>query len=182
MKERTEFLVGFCSIAVGLFGIGCAIVTGKKHKNICRKLDMAIDDISEDIDVNVSEKVVNKAIEKAVNKSVREQVDRAVNLVVDSTRKDINNQVILAMKALYPDIRKTCAEKVSEEISKINARDLTDVIREEAKEKALEKFNGQLDDILDRFNTDLDNVTKIYSSITKKIIGNESNNLKISLG
>lgn len=182
MKEHFNFLIGLFGFGLGIFGVGYTLGTKRKYSNICQKLDMAIEEISEDIDVDVPEKIINKAVEKAVNKRVREQVDRAVDLTINSTQKEINDQISLAVKAVYPDIRKACTEKITDEVSKINTRDLTAAIREDATEKMISKFDGELDDILERFNSDLDNVSKIYSSITKKITGSDSNNLKISLG
>lgn len=182
MKEHINILLGLCASCVGIFGIGYAVGTRKKYNDICRKLDLTIDDISDGISVDVPEKIINKAVEKAVNKRVREQVDRAVDLTINSTQKEINDQISLAVKAVYPDIRKACTEKITDEVSKINTRDLISAIREDATEKMMSKFDGELDDILDRFNSELDAVSKIYNSITKKITGNDSNNLKISLG
>ena len=184
MKNYNIVLMGIsCASLFGISAltIGYAAGVRKKYKNICKKLDLAIDEISDAIDIDVSEKVINKAVEKAVNKRVREQVDKAVDSTIRSTKKEINDQVSLAIKAVYPDIRQSCTEKVTDEISKISSRDLIAAVREDATEKMMSKFDGELDDILERFNSELDNVSKIYSSITKKITGNDSNNLKISL-
>lgn len=182
MKEHFDFLIGLFGVGLGIFGVGYALGTKRKYRNICQKLDMAIEEISEDIDVDIPEKVINKAVEKAVDKQVREQVDRAVDIAIGSARKEINDQVSLAVKAMYPDIRKSCTEKIEHEISKINTTDLIAAIREDATEKMMSKFDGELDDILERFNSELNAVSKIYNSITKKITGSDSNNLKISLG
>ena len=44
----------------------------------------------------------------------------------------------------------------------------------------LEKFDGSLDDVLDKFNSDLSNVSKIYQSIADKMSGNDKE-MKIRL-
>ena len=67
-------------------------------------------------------------------------------------------------------------------VLKISAKDLADDIREEAKQKVVEKFDGSLDDLLEKFNNDLSNVSKIYESIAKKISGGDNKDVKISLG
>lgn len=182
MRKYCGIALCLLSAASGLIGVGYGYGCRRKYKDICYRLDIAIDNISDDIDVDIPEKIVNKAVNEAVSKRVRERVDRAVDMTVNSIKKDINDQVSLAVKAIYPDIRKSCTEQITNEVLKINSKDLKDAIREEATEKMLEKFDGELDDILDKFNTDLDNISKIYGSITKKLTGSESNNLKISLG
>lgn len=167
----------------GSLVFGYAIGSRKKLNDICEKIDSKVDELSKDVDVDVPEKIIQDAVDRAVNREVRKQVDRAVATVISSTKSDINNEVCIAVKAIYPDIRKSCIEKVTEEVSKINVRDLKDAIREDAREKVAEKFDGQLDDIIEKFNDDLDNVSKIYTSIARKMSGSDSGkDLKISLG
>ena len=183
MKYNFNLIVGLGGFALGLVCIGYAVGSHKKLNDICNKIDTTINDISRNVDVNIPENIFNKAVDKAVDREVRNQVNIATNSVINSLKIDIRNEVDTAVKSLYPDIRKSCTAKISEEVSKINVKDLKDAIREDAREKVAEKFDGQLDDILEKFNNDLDNISKIYNSITKKITGsNGDNNLKISLG
>lgn len=182
MKYNFNLIVGLGGFAMGLVGISYAIGSRKKVNDICNKLDVTIDNLSKDFNVDIPDKIVEEAVDRAVNREARNQVDKAVSSVINTVKSDIHNEVNTAVKAIYPDIRKACTTKVTEEVSKINVKDLKDVIREDAREKVAEKFDGQLDDILEKFNSDLDNISKIYSSITKKITGSDgSNNLKISL-
>lgn len=183
MKFDINILVGLGGVAVGLVGIGYAIGSRKKLNDICEKLDVKIDNISDNIDVKVEEAVVEEAVNRAVDRRVTQEVDREVKRIGDNTRRTIDSEVRSAVKAIYPDIRKSCTEKVTAEVSKINVKDLSDAVREDAREKVVAKFDGQLDDILEKFNTDLDNVSKIYTSIARKISGSDgSKDLKISLG
>ena len=183
MKEKIDILIGLGGVAVGLVGIGYAIGSRKKLNDICEKLDAKIGNISDNIDVKVEEAVVEEAVNRAVERRVTREVDREVKRIADNTRRTIDSEVRSAVKAVYPDIRKSVTEKVTIEVAKINMKDLSDAVREDAREKVVEKFDGQLDDLLEKFNTDLDNVSKIYTSIARKISGSDgSKDLKISLG
>lgn len=187
MKFDINILVGLGGFVVGLVGIGYAIGSRKKLNDICEKIDKTVDGIAWNLDSDVSDKIKESVIEEAVNRAVdrrvAREVDREVKRVADNTRRTIDSEVRSAVKAIYPDIRKSCTEKVTAEVSKINVKDLSDAVREDAREKVAEKFDGQLDDILEKFNTNLDNVSKIYTSITRKISGSDgSKDLKISLG
>ena len=182
MKYNFNLILGLGGFVMGLVGVGYAVGSRKKINNICKRLDVTIDNISKDINVDLPDKIIEEAVDRAVNREARNQVDKAVSSVINTVKSDIHNEVSTAVKAIYPDIRKACTLKVTEEVSKINVKDLKDVIREDAREKVAEKFEGHLDDILEKFNSDLDNISKIYSSITKKITGSDgTNNLKISL-
>ena len=49
-------------------------------------------------------------------------------------------------------------------------------------EKILEKFDGNLDDILENFNNSLSNVQKIYNSIAKSVIKDDSKEMTFKIG
>ena len=184
MKFDINILVGLGGVAVGLVGIGYAIGSRKKLNDISERLDTKIDEISWNLesDVKIEKSVVEEAIDRAVERRVTREVDREVRRVADNTRRTIDSEVRSSIRAVYPDIRKSVTDKITSEVAKISAKDLENDIREEAKQKVVEKFEGQLDDILEKFNSDLMNVSKIYESIAKKLSGGDSKDLKISLG
>lgn len=187
MKFDINIMVGLGGVIVGLVGIGYAIGSRKKLNDICERIDSTVNEISWNMGQDVKDKISDSIIEEAVNRAVEDRVAREVNRevkrIADNTRGTIDSEVRSAVKAIYPDIRKSCTEKVTAEVSKINVKDLSDAVREDAREKVVEKFDGQLDDILEKFNTDLDNISKIYTSIARKISGSDgSKDLKISLG
>lgn len=184
MKFDINILIGVGGFALGLVGIGYAIGSRKKLNDISEKLETKIDEISWnlDSDVKIEETVVKEAIDRAVERKVAQEVNRAARNVTDRVRRDMENEVRTAVKAQYPDIRKSITDRVTVEVSKINVKTLTDAVREEARDKVVEKFDGELDDLLEKFNNDLDNVSKIYKSIATKMSGDSSRDLKISLG
>ena len=60
-------------------------------------------------------------------------------------------------------------KEITVSASKIDAYKVRNDVIESAKKAALEKFDDNLDDILEKFNKDLDNTSKIYSSIRDAI-------------
>lgn len=170
--------LGIGGFVVGLVGIGYAIGARKRLNDICDKIDTTIDEVSWNLDVKVEDAIVMDAVDKAVDL----RVGREVNYAVKDVSDEIRSEVRTAVKTVYPDIRKACTEKITDEMSKINVKELSDSIREDASKKVAEKFDGQLDDILDKFNNDLHNVSKIYASIADKMSGGNNNKeMKISL-
>lgn len=179
-----DLLVGSIGLAAGCFGIGYAVRTKGQMNDICEKVNRSIDDISRNVKVDISELVIDEAVEKAVDREVSRAVNRAVSSVTASLNSEIKNEVKTNIAEMYPNIKSMATAKVVEEVSKINVAELKAEVRELAKDKATSKLDGQFDDILDKFNGDLDNISKIYSSIASHFNGNNGSgkDFKISLG
>lgn len=183
-----DLLVGTVGIAAGCFGIGYAVQTKHQMDDICEKVNKSVDEVSRNVKVDISETVVDEAVEKAVEKAVDREVNRAVNRAVSSIVSamniEIKNEVKTKISEMYPSIKSMTTAKVVEEVSKINVAKLKAEVRELARDKAASKLDDQFDDILNKFNGDLDNISKIYSSIASHFNGNSGSgkDFKISLG
>lgn len=179
-----DLLVGTVGIAAGFFGIGYAVRTKRQMDDICEKVNKSVDEVSKSVKVDISESVIDDAVEKAVDREVSRAVNRAVSLITGSMNNEIKNEVNTKISEMYPSIKNMATAKVVEEVSKINVTDLKAEVRELAKDKAASKLDDQFDDILDKFNGDLDNISKIYSSIASHFNGNNGSgkDFKISLG
>lgn len=175
-----DLLVGTVGIAAGCFGIGYAVRTKHQMDDICEKVNKSVDEVSKSVKVDISESVIDDAVEKAVDR----EVSRAVSLITGSMNDEIKNEVNTKISEMYPSIKSMATAKVVEEVSKINVAELKAEVRELAKDKAASKLDDQFDDILDKFNGDLDNISKIYSSIASHFNGNNGSgkDFKISLG
>ena len=53
---------------------------------------------------------------------------------------------------------------------------------EKAKKAAMEKFDDNLDDILDKFNSELNSVTKIYNSIADNFSKKHDDGVTLRIG
>lgn len=177
-------LLGLGGFIVGLVGIGYAIESRTKIDNICDKLNKKVDDISWNIesDISIDEAVVEEAIDRAVERKVERIVGRAAKKASDDIYKRVSCEVKDAVKESYKSIQKSVSDRLTYEVSKIDISDIKNEVKESAQCKVVEKFDGQLDDILEKFNNDLDNISKIYKSIATRITGDSSKDFKISLG
>ena len=75
----------------------------------------------------------------------------------------------MAVDKEYDNLKDTVLKEITSSASKIDVSRVRRDVEEAAKEAALEKFDDNLDDILDKFNNNLLNTAKIYSSIRNAI-------------
>ena len=87
MTINFDSVICLGGFAVGLVGIGYAIGTRKKMKDICNKINKSIDEVSGNIKVDISETVVRKAVDKAVDR----EVDYAIKRVSEQVVRDLEN-------------------------------------------------------------------------------------------
>lgn len=169
MKVNFEFILGVGGCIVGLLGVGYAMGSKKKVNDICKKIDKSIDDISNDIDIDISDKIIDDAVDNAVAREVGKQVSNATQRIITNVKNDMHTQVKTAVDEEYKNIRGSVTDKISKEVSNMNMRTLSDEVVEKAKKAAMEKFDTDLNSILDKYTRDLDNVSKIYSSIANSM-------------
>lgn len=165
MKVSFNAAIGFGGLVIGLVGIGYALGQHKKLNDICERLDKKIDDISENTDIDIPEEIVERAIEKAADREAHRAVNVAITDVIRTVKSDMNKEVSAAVNAHYSNIEKEVSDTVSKRVEKINMQELSRAISEKAEAKIIEKFDGSLDDMLDKFNHNLENVQKIYGSM-----------------
>lgn len=162
-----DIIMGIGLPVLGAIGIGYGVGSRRKTKNVEEKLNKAIRDLSDDIEIDISDKIVNAAIERAVDREVSFAVKRAAN---DIVRTEVNKSV--SEERDY--IKNEVLEQTKKAAAAIDVAKLQNEVRVAAKEKVLSKFDDDMNDILEKYNRDLDNVSKIYSSIAKTIADKNS--------
>ena len=156
-----DFLFGVCGCVVGLIGVGYAVGTHTKLSKISERLDNSINDLADNMEIDIPEEIVNKAIENAVKIESKRAVEKATNETISSLKKEIRSEVQTAVNKEYETIKDSAA--------KIDVSRVRRDVEAAAKEAALEKFDDNLDDILEKFNDSLTSTSKIYSSIREAI-------------
>ena len=58
-------------------------------------------------------------------------------------------------------------DQIAKNVARIDESKLKKEVAQKAKEQIAEKFDGKLDDLLEEFNGNLQNVGRIYRSIAK---------------
>lgn len=159
---------------LGVAGIAYAFYTTHKMKSICAKLDKSIDDVASSVKVDISDVVIDAAVEKAVEKEAGVAVKRATDKAVKDVEGDISKQVKTAVREHYSDLKEEVAKEMRKKVGEIDITEIKEEVVEKAKIQVAEKFDGNLDSLLDKFNGDLDNVSKIYRSIAKTISNSDA--------
>ena len=167
MKLNSDTLLSFGVFGLGLVAIGYAVGVHSRMKAVADKLDTSIDKIANDMEVEIPSKIIEQAVQKAVDRESYTAVRRATDVVVDGLKKEINDQVSTAVKASYDSIADGVTSEIAKNVAKIDEARLKREVVTKAKEQIAEKFDDKLDDILEEFNGNLQNVGKIYKSIAK---------------
>ena len=165
---NVDLLLGAADWIVGLVGIGYAIGTRSKVNKLCDKLDCSIEDLANSTEIHIPEETVNRAVERAVAKKADYAVTRATNEAVAEVENETIKHVKSAVNREYDRLEESVKKEIKNQVGRIDISDL----RREVKEEAAEKLEENMDDILEKFNGDLENVSKIYSSIANAITKN----------
>lgn len=166
--------LGLLGVLFGVGAIGYAVYVTNKMNRLADKLDTTVDDLSKDVELDVSDALVERAVEKAVDREVSISVRNATASVTRDIKSDIRREVKASVDAAYSDIKDGVKKEVERQVGNIDISDIRKEVVEKGKQAALEKLNGSLDEILDKFNTDLHNVSRIYESIASRMTRDDS--------
>lgn len=164
-EDKINFMIGLGGVVVGLIGIGYGMGSRKKLTDICAKLDMSIEDLSKDIEVDVQDMVVSAAVEKAVEREAKIAVTKAIKEIKYDTECDMRKEVRSAVIAQGSEIKQSVSKEIEKQVSRIRIDDMKDEVVERAKQEVADRLDKNLDGILEKFNGDLTNISKIYQSI-----------------
>lgn len=176
MNNKLDGIVGIFGVAVGLVGVGYALGTRSKMAKISDNLERSIDELASKTPVDIPNDMIQRAVEKAVAVEVKQAVSKATDVVSVEIKRDIRKQVSDAVESEYSNIKDSVLEELVAEAAKIDAKRVRADVEKAAKDHVLEKFDGNLDDILANFNDQLKNTSKIYTSIADAMTGYKSNN------
>lgn len=168
--------------AIGLLGLGYGIAMHTKLAKVSERLDKSIDDLADNTEIDIPEALVNKAVEKAVTSEAKKAVEKATTNALAELKRDIQTAVSAAVDKEYENIKDTVLKKATDEAAKIDTARVRRDVEKAAYDTAMEKFNVNLGDILDKFNDNLNNVSKIYSSMASAATRNPDKEFTFKLG
>lgn len=158
------------SIDYGKIGCGLAIAGGAfsvylwwRTRLISQAVELTVDELSHKTTVDISEAVIEAAVQRAVNR----ELQSVTKLVTRRLYDDIHREVQKSVHMSYAEIKSSVSDEVARQVKNIDMRAIEKEAVEKAKVAIAEKFDGKLDSLLDEFNENLNNVSKIYSSIAK---------------
>ena len=162
MTNETKIGLGILSIAGGCLYLG--YLHFKLHK-VSSMIDVAVDDLSANLDITISDDLIEIATQKAIDREVHYISSR----VSRDLQTEIRSQVRKTIDAVSTDIKHDVSVELTNQIKRLDIKDVEQEVILKAKEAVAEKFDRRLDGLLDEFNANLNNVQKIYSSIAKSM-------------
>lgn len=169
------------------FGVALATALGVdiyEHQKVAKKIGIAAGDLKEAAVKDIQQGIVEKAVKDAAEDRVSTYVRNVKNEVMDDARIKLGEEVKRAVNDASEEIRKQTNDKIADEVSKIDISELKKSARDNAEAKILEKFDGNLEDLLEKFNDNLSNVQKIYGGIADAIskTNERDKGLKFTIG
>ena len=143
---------------------------GYKMHKVANRLDKTIDDLACNVDIPIDEKIIREVVETAAYREASQFSKSAAEKVKKDVQHDIFQKVCNAVNSAYSDVKSIVEKELRRKVGTIDISEIRKEIIEQAKNRATEKFEEELDDILDGFNENLENVTKIYSSIAQTML------------
>ena len=181
---KYDGIVGLAGATLGLIGLGYGIGMRSKMAKISEKLDCSIDELASKTPIDIPNDMIERAVEKAVAEKAKESVSKATDVAVAAVKRDMHKQITDAVEEEYGNVKEQVLENLVTEAAKIDVKRVRADIEKAAKERAMEKFDDNLDDILETHTREFENVTKIYQAIADKLVPNQnqtSNNREVTL-
>lgn len=156
------------TVGVILVGVGAAAYVGYLHRKV-RKLSYAakakIDELAAKVNVDIQDELLERAIRQAVH----DTTSRIVSQMSRELELEIRSKVRQHIDILTDDTKAAVSLEITNRLSKIDISGMQKEVVEKAKDAIAVKFDSRLDDLLEEFNGNLQNVQKIYSSIAKSM-------------
>lgn len=162
-----------------LFGVGSAIYAAyqtKKLNDATEKIGMTMDEVSKKAPVDIQQSVIDRAIDLAVNREVKRAVEEAVKAVRGDLDVDISKQVRKEVESNLKEIKDRVSDSISDQVANIDEYALKETVVKQAEQKILRKFDGALDGILGDYKRQLQNVTKVWDSVSDALNRNRNSN------
>lgn len=167
-------------IVVGASGVVtlAAGYLGAKLGKLSKKVGMAVEDLATAEAKDIQRELIEKSVEKAAKQEVRRYANDAASEALSSVRTEVKNQVKKAVNDAFDDMKTAVEDEISKQVAAIDQKALQKDVTEQAKKKILEKFDGNLDDILSDFSDNLDRVKKIHDRLADALMDRNQDNGK----
>lgn len=156
-------------------GVSCAALlysrwSNKRLEKVCDNLDRAVDDlVDKDLNIDISHEIVESVVERQVSAFVNSTMPTYVANARTEAVKSFKAEVQREINAQYNDIKSEVRREVADKVKHIDINDIKKQVIADAKQEAANRFHDELDDVLSKFNRQLEDVGTIYSSIADKM-------------
>ncbi len=161
-------LAGGSLVVAGVTAL-VTFISRSKVERVCKTLDRTMDELSDkNLQVNVAQDIIDATVEREVKNSVARMIPKAIEIGRNSAINTFEDAVQREINEQYDSIKTDVAREVKAKVGNIDISGVKKQVIADAKEAAMEKFHGELEDVLSKFNDQLDDLSNIYSSIAKK--------------
>lgn len=149
--------VAITSAISGAFGIGYGIATHLSQKKLATKLNTSLEDLTKNTTIDIPQELINDAVSRKVDMKVAGALDSAATRAVNAVRDDIHATVRTAVAAEMDKKQDLVEEKLDAAISNMDMEALKTKVFREAREKLVNSFEDDLNDILEAAQSRADN-------------------------
>lgn len=174
ISEKTiAYIVGGGAV---LFSIGWSTYQQNQLKK-------QVDKLGNKIHIDVEDSYVCNAVDRVIDREVNKKINSAANRAIEDTKREMSKQISKEVKAAYSDVRKDVKAELMKQVGEVNINSIRNEVIEEARIAAVDKFKGDMDDVLKSYSADLENVRKIHESIANTLSGgNEKRGTTLTIG
>ncbi len=165
------------SAVISVASLGYAYFTGRKLEKL---YELTVNNLTGKLDVKISDEIINEAVGLAVDREVNSRVRIEASAAATGIKSRVYSEIKVAVDSSLTDIKSAVTAEATKQVANIDISELKKEIKEKAKDEVLKKFNNELDALLDDFNQNLTNVSKIYSSIAENMTKNKETVFKIN--
>ena len=162
MTKEIKIFLGLVTVVGGAGYIG---YLHNKVNKLSGMIEVAVDDLSSKVKVDISEDLLDAAVQRAV--------DREINYISSRITRDLNMEIRAQVKGSVntssTEIKASVATEIANQVKRIDISDMEREVVARAKDAVADKFDRKLDNLLEEYNENLQNVKKIYGSIAKSI-------------
>ena len=146
-----------------------AAYLGRKLSKLTKKVGMSIEDLAKAESKDIHQEIIERSVEKAAKQEVRRYAQDGANDALRTVKLEVQSQVKAAVNEAFDQLKASVEAEITAQVAAIDHQALKRDVTEQAKKKIIEKFDGNLDDILRDFSDNLSRVKKIYSSISETL-------------
>ena len=161
--------VGLIGALLGSVALGYVVRLQVKVNKTEALLVECINEISKKVSIDVPDALIEEAITQTIEREIGTAIRKASSEAIGSARRDMRNEVKAAVEGSFSNIKTSVATEVSKQVADMDITALRNEVKLQAKELVVEKFQKDLDSVLEDFNQNLSNVSKIYGSIAESM-------------
>lgn len=141
--------------------------------NLVKKMDLAIDETANTVDICVDDHIVDEAVQRAATKKAETAVDKAISSIISDITYQANASIRNAANEKADNIKGDIEDKLTDQISgrvmsTFDYYGLKENVNKSCTKMAMDKLDGLLDDIGSKYKASLDDAGKIYRKIAEK--------------